>query len=240
MGFSDNLKRVRLRTGMTQQQVADALGITKSTYCGYETGKRQPDIAKLRKLALQLCISVDALLGLVDDNSEYTVSPQEYERILLFRQLDSHAQRLLRLTFEEELARVRSTAQRHSQQDLLPLRIALQPANGNQGVYLGPDGFRTAMIRQDALPSNASFGLPVSGSMLEPLYHDGEVLVVSGDRPQPGHVGVFMCNGLGVIRMMGSNELLSMDSSRDAQPLDASIRHCGTIVGTLSPADIVG
>ena len=37
--------------GYTQQQVADALGLTASTYCGYETGKRQPDVAKLKQLA---------------------------------------------------------------------------------------------------------------------------------------------------------------------------------------------
>ena len=55
MGFSENLKRARLRVGLTQQQIADTLGITKSTYCGYETGKRQPDIAKLRRLVLLLC-----------------------------------------------------------------------------------------------------------------------------------------------------------------------------------------
>ena len=29
-----------------RQQVADALGLTASTYCGYETGKRQPDVAE--------------------------------------------------------------------------------------------------------------------------------------------------------------------------------------------------
>ena len=28
-----------------------ALGLTASTYCGYETGKRQPDVAKLKQLA---------------------------------------------------------------------------------------------------------------------------------------------------------------------------------------------
>ena len=45
MGFSEQLKKARVSMGYTQQQVADALGLTASTYCGYETGKRQPDVA---------------------------------------------------------------------------------------------------------------------------------------------------------------------------------------------------
>ena len=51
MGFSEQLKIARNTMGYTQQQVADALGLTASTYCGYETGKRQPDVAKLKQLA---------------------------------------------------------------------------------------------------------------------------------------------------------------------------------------------
>lgn len=51
MAFPEQLKKARLAIGYTQQQVADAMGITNSTYCGYETGKRQPDVAKIKQLA---------------------------------------------------------------------------------------------------------------------------------------------------------------------------------------------
>ena len=37
MSFSEQLKKARLEAGYTQQQVADLMGITNSTYCGYET-----------------------------------------------------------------------------------------------------------------------------------------------------------------------------------------------------------
>ena len=62
MGFSDQLKKARLNMNYTQQQVADLMGITKSTYCGYETGKRQPDVAKIKQLACILNTSGDILL----------------------------------------------------------------------------------------------------------------------------------------------------------------------------------
>lgn len=62
MAFTDQLKKARLSMGLTQQQIADMMGITKSTYCGYETGKRQPDVAKIKKLASILNTSGDILL----------------------------------------------------------------------------------------------------------------------------------------------------------------------------------
>lgn len=62
MGFSEQLRKARLSRGYTQQQVADLMGITKSTYCGYETGKREPDVPKIKKLAEILGTSGDMLL----------------------------------------------------------------------------------------------------------------------------------------------------------------------------------
>lgn len=62
MGFPEQLKRARLSMNYTQQQVADLMGVTKSTYCGYETGKRQPDVAKIKQLACILNTSGDVLL----------------------------------------------------------------------------------------------------------------------------------------------------------------------------------
>lgn len=62
MSFPEQLKKARLAAGYTQMQVATAMGITNSTYCGYETGKRQPDVAKIKQLAALLHTSGDVLL----------------------------------------------------------------------------------------------------------------------------------------------------------------------------------
>ena len=62
MGFAEQLRKARIASGLTQQQVADAMGITNSTYCGYETGKRQPDVQKIKQLSKILGVSGDSLL----------------------------------------------------------------------------------------------------------------------------------------------------------------------------------
>ena len=64
MEFHEELKAARIKTGLTQQQIADKLGITKSTYCGYETAKRSPDPQRINQLAKVLHVSADALLDI--------------------------------------------------------------------------------------------------------------------------------------------------------------------------------
>ena len=62
MSFGDNLKEARLSRGLTQIQIANQLGIDKSTYSGYESGKRQPDVKRIKELAGILNVSADELL----------------------------------------------------------------------------------------------------------------------------------------------------------------------------------
>lgn len=62
MGFGEKLKAARKACGYTQQQIADLMKIDKSTYCGYETGKRQPDVQKIKQLSEILGVSGDVLL----------------------------------------------------------------------------------------------------------------------------------------------------------------------------------
>ncbi len=107
MGFSEQLKKARLNMNYTQQEVADLMGITKSTYCGYETGKRQPDVAKIKQLATILNTSGDILLetGFEDITSELDIDDearqlaQQYsllndsDRELIKKMIDSLAEK---------------------------------------------------------------------------------------------------------------------------------------------------
>lgn len=68
MGFAENLREARRNRGFTQVQVATQLGIDKSTYCGYESGKRKPDVKRIRELAALLGVSTDSLIGYENPN----------------------------------------------------------------------------------------------------------------------------------------------------------------------------
>lgn len=56
------LKEIREAKGLTQQQLADMLGIRRNTVSRYETSEREPDQATLISLARILETTVDQLL----------------------------------------------------------------------------------------------------------------------------------------------------------------------------------
>lgn len=62
--FGQVLKKLRLQEGLTQQQLADRLGITKSVVSYYELHERTPSPEILIKLAAIFHVSTDYLLGL--------------------------------------------------------------------------------------------------------------------------------------------------------------------------------
>lgn len=53
------LKIIRVQNDLTQQQVADALGVSRSAYCCYETGRRSIDVETLIKLGNFYDLTID-------------------------------------------------------------------------------------------------------------------------------------------------------------------------------------
>ena len=64
--FAENLGFARRARGYSQAFMAERLGIARSTYAGYEAGKRSPDVEMIAKLSKELYVSVDELLGRYD------------------------------------------------------------------------------------------------------------------------------------------------------------------------------
>ena len=57
--FSNNLRRFRIAKNYTQEQVADALGVTSQTVSRWECNTTLPDVMLLPKIAKLYCVTVD-------------------------------------------------------------------------------------------------------------------------------------------------------------------------------------
>ena len=68
--FDDRLKELREKKGMTLQQIADELGIPKTTYNNYELDKREPSAMMLLKIATYFNVTPDYLLGFKPSNDK--------------------------------------------------------------------------------------------------------------------------------------------------------------------------
>lgn len=62
MTLAKKLKQLRENCGHTQQQIADALNIDRSTYAYYETGKTTPDVNTVVKLSKIFNVSYSEIL----------------------------------------------------------------------------------------------------------------------------------------------------------------------------------
>ena len=61
--FSERVKDLRTQSGMTQQEVAEKLNVTKQTISQYERGQRRPDIEGLEAISDLFNVSSDYVLG---------------------------------------------------------------------------------------------------------------------------------------------------------------------------------
>ena len=64
--FQNIFKRLRTSSGLTQAEIAEKLGISRSTIGMYETGAREPDFETLEKIADFFNVDIDFLLGRTD------------------------------------------------------------------------------------------------------------------------------------------------------------------------------
>ena len=76
--IADKIKDLRKKSKYTQQQVADLLGIDRSTYCYYELGRITPDINTVMKLAEIFKIHYTQIL---DSEKSMRFSDSSFEKI---------------------------------------------------------------------------------------------------------------------------------------------------------------
>lgn len=79
MSIGERLAKARTAMQLTTQQVADELGIARSTYTGYETEYREPDTKALIRLAEMYEVSLDWLLTGKSGDDLPTLPPEERE-----------------------------------------------------------------------------------------------------------------------------------------------------------------
>jgi len=73
--LAQRLTQLRKDREKTQEDIAGYLGISRPTYTGYESGRRQPDYDTLIKLAIFFGVSVDYLLGIKESGHDTAMAP---------------------------------------------------------------------------------------------------------------------------------------------------------------------
>lgn len=102
----ENLKKLRAKAGLSQQKLANHLGLTQQSIHSYENGAYEPDIATLVQLAAYFETSVDYLIGNTDIRrkiekaDKYELNAEESEIIRKFRSLSKKNRKSMQLILD--------------------------------------------------------------------------------------------------------------------------------------------
>jgi transcriptional regulator with XRE-family HTH domain len=92
MLHGDRLKQLRVQKGFTHQQLAEQLGLGTKQIWRYESGENDPTGDILRRIAQAFNVSVDYLLGLVNEPTpwlcEGDLTSKEREVLVAWRRGD--------------------------------------------------------------------------------------------------------------------------------------------------------
>lgn len=78
--FTNRLVQLRKIRGLTQQQIADEIGVNRGSYSNWEKGKREPNFETLLKLASILNTTTSYLLG--ESDIQYGYGSKEFEEYI--------------------------------------------------------------------------------------------------------------------------------------------------------------
>lgn len=131
--FENVFKHLRIASGLTQAEMAEKLGVSKSTISMYENGNREPDFETLEAIADFFNVDIDYLLG---RTNKTTVLPETVGNYYINDETAKAAQEI----FENEDLRVLFDAARDaSPEDLKTTYNMLMALKRKERDYDGDD-----------------------------------------------------------------------------------------------------
>ena len=238
--FGSTLRKLRVGTGLSQNELSKFIGISKSSINMYERGEREPNFETLETIADFFNVDTDYLLGRESSDAQpHKISPYSIGAMQLARDydtLDQWGKSLLRRTADHELARCAERA-RSVRDDDSPEIIYFNLPQYHQRMSAGtgqPAGneWRENLLLTKQPPQGASYVATISGDSMEPTYHDGDSLFIQATVDiQPGQVGVFYMDGQQWVKELGDGVLISHNPAYPPRPLTEDVRCQGLVLG---------
>lgn len=246
---TDNLKAARKKSGKTQKEVAEGIGIGQGTYKNYETGAREPNGETLVAIANYFDVSTDYLLGRPTAQpptdalerlfTEKSFSALEEELLRKYMELPHEARQAVVRFINDATAKALQRKNGTAPQKLLVMKRSLHKVSAGTGYDLNDsDAWETVTVKDTDDSRKADFLLEIEGDSMETTFHDGETVCVQ-QTPcvKVGEIGVFWVDGCGYIKELGNGCLISHNSSYDPIPLQGTENRCiGRVLGT---ADVI-
>lgn len=232
----DILDRISVLLGDTEQQkLTDYLNLKKSAYTDWKAGKSKSYLKYLIEIAKFFDVSIDYLVyGKEKSSSTEQLTADEQELLTYYKDLTKREKRII-LETAETFSELHKTALKEPKNTIFIEYYSL-PVSAGTGVYLDNCDKDMLEVEETPLTIQANFALRVSGDSMEPVYHDGDmVLIESQPSVNVGDIGIFILNNEGYIKEFGGDRLISLNPDYNDIMLNEndSIYCRGKVIGVL-------
>lgn len=249
--IGNKIKEYRKLKGLTQKELAKAVGMGDTTIANYEKGLRTPKKNTLFKLANAFDISIDDLFPPIESakpkQSITKVNFDPRQAILLsnYNKLNDNRKNKLVQTSEkllaEEQGKVIDIKEKRADYDARR-RINLSvPGKVSAGTgYWQEDDYDTMVsFYADEIPDESEYDTVaiVVGHSMEPKIKNGDFLFIKlKNQVDLNKIGIFQVNGENYVKKLKGNYLESLNKEYDDIQLSENddIRTVGEVVGSYS------
>lgn len=196
MTFGDRVRTYRKAKGLTQEALAKAIGVSKTTITGYELGYREPDVEKIKLLSDALGVTGDDLLntGFSKVKKAPSVSDEAMRMARDYDKLDNWGRQAVRDLTDTELARMEDEARfmdgATMEEEPKVINLYAEPAAAGIAVPTMGVDFEPYTLKPDD-PQGAAFAVRLQGDSMEPYFPDGSIVFVNHDAMVNGDIGIF-------------------------------------------------
>lgn len=199
--IGQKIKQERKRQGFTlstfsQELNQYGLAIQRQGLNKWETGAAVPNAYQL----MAVCHALHIQEGVSFFTGETSLYDQLNEEGL--KKLEDYREDLIASGRYKPRAKAKCLELRYKD-----MPVSTLPASAGTGNFLDQENFEIMSFPESAVPTNADFGVWVSGDSMEPVYHDGQVVWVQKCAAlNIGEVGIFLYDGEGYIKVYDEQE----------------------------------
>lgn len=249
--IGNKIKEYRKLKGLTQKELAKAVGMGDTTIANYEKGLRTPKKNTLFKLANAFDISIDDLFPPIESAkpkqniTKVNFDPRQAILLSNYNKLNDNRKNKLVQTSEkllaEEQGKVIDIKEKRADYDARR-RINLSvPGKVSAGTgYWQEDDYDTMVsFYADEIPDESEYDTVaiVVGHSMEPKIKNGDFLFIKlKNQVDLNKIGIFQVNGENYVKKLKGNYLESLNKEYDDIQLSENddIRTVGEVVGSYS------
>lgn len=247
--FGEKIKEARKQKNLTQKQLADLIGAAHNSISDWENNKNKPDPDTIELLCGALKITPNYLLASTEDD----FSPKEKLLIKKYRLISTHSPDgavVVDTVLDREYAIAEKLREQKEQlekvqkmdmevaEEIVPFRIISyhqKLASAGNGQVVFEDGAVDRIQIPDIKKyKRVSYAIGVNGKSMEPLYHDGDILLIEPTcQVEIGEIGIFIVDGEAFVKKLGNGELISLNKGHGNIALTEYSNCMGRVVDKL-------